>query len=55
MDGVQNAEKAQQHPGTITTINPAEENCKQQCRPNKTQPYAIKTDPRRRQNRPTHS
>ena len=28
------AEQAQQHPGTKATINPAEDNRKEQCRPN---------------------
>ena len=30
------AEEAHRHPGTKTTINPAQDNCKKQCGPNKT-------------------
>ena len=35
------AEPAQPHPGTTTMTNPAEDNCNQQCRHNKTNPNAI--------------
>ena len=47
------AEEAQQHPGTKSTINPAEDNCKKQCGPNETTPNAITMDPRKRHNIPT--
>ena len=49
------AEQGQRQPGTITTANPAEGICKQQRRPSKTKPSAIKINPGKRHNNPTHS
>ena len=44
------AEYAQQHPGTNTAINPAQDNCKKQCRSNETKPNAITINPRKQHN-----
>ena len=49
------AEQAQQQPGIKATINPAEDNCKKQCKPNKTTPNSNATHPRERHNSPTHT
>ena len=51
------AEQAQQHPGSKTTINPAEDNRKKQCRPDETKPNSNATHhrDRKRHNNPTHS
>ena len=51
----ENAKQAQQHPGSITTTNPLEDNCKRQWGPNETKPNATKINPRRRHDNPTHS
>ena len=51
---MEKAEYAQQHPGTKTTINPAEDNRKKQCKPDKTNPNPITISPRKRYNIPTH-
>ena len=48
------AEEAQQHPGTKAAINPAEDNCKKQCEPNKIKPNAIPIQTRKRYKNPTH-
>ena len=47
--------KAQQHPGTMTTTNPAEDSCKKQCGPNKPKQNAIKINPHKRHYNPTYS
>ena len=49
------AEQAQQHPGIKTTINPAEDNRKKQCRPNETKPNSNAIHPHKRHNNRTHS
>ena len=48
-------ERAQQHPGPKTTVNPAQDNRKKQCKPNKTKPHSNVIHPRKRHNDPTHS
>ena len=48
------AEQAQQHPGTKTTINLAEDNRKKQCKPNEPKPYSVTINPGKRHNNPTH-
>ena len=57
---MEKAEQAQQHPGTRTTINPAEDSRKKQCRPNETKPNSQREAPvfrgyrRQRHSNPTH-
>ena len=47
------AEITQQHPGTNTTINPAEGHCEKQCGDTEAKPNAITMKPRKRHNTPT--
>ena len=50
-----NAEQAKQHPGPKTTVNPAQDNRKKQCRTNETKPNSNAIHARKRRNNPPHS
>ena len=55
MGYTEKAEITQQHRGTNTTINPAEDNCEKQCGDNEAKPHAITMNPRKRHNKPTQA